>query len=419
LNASSALIPSLLRKGDHEAATCEAISALRETFGFEVNTVHFTQDEYSLNSVSGRAVLSDGTVYFFKFHQEEGEEENVAEYYRAQLLVDAGLPVEAPLAASTTPGAQMVLYPWHREPRMADICVDLERAHGPAAGLGAELLEARRAMDARIGKVLLESLAPPVATSAAGAVHQLFYHRLADTSGRFPGARYLSYYHTDPVFAEVAGKRWRVNGVEYQSSLAQLAALAAELLAPGRLAELAVVTAHGDDHQGNIWVIDGGPSSGPMLRLFDPAFAATDIPALIAPVKATYHNALAHPFWLYHPEEAAERFSVETAVEGEVVEVWHDADLPQLRQEVLASVAELVWRPLLRELAERSWLPGNWRQIVRSALFCCPMLVTNLLAGYRPASIRMLGLAQAVVAGSEPVGGSRDQISDFLDGVTP
>ena len=51
-----------------------------------------------------------------------------------------------------------------------------------------------------------------------------------------------------------------------------------------------------------------------MLRLFDPAFAATDIPALLAPVKATYHNALAHPFWLYHPDEAAERFSVESTV---------------------------------------------------------------------------------------------------------
>ena len=180
LERQLALIPSLLRKGDRATATHEAIVALRETFGLEVTTVHFTQDEYSLNSVSGRAVLSDGTVYFFKFHQEEGEEENVAEYYRAQLLVDAGLPVEAPVAASTTPGAQMVLYPWHSEPRMADICADLERLHGPAASLGAELLAARRAMDARIGKVLLESLAPPVATSAAGSVHQLFYHRLAD-----------------------------------------------------------------------------------------------------------------------------------------------------------------------------------------------------------------------------------------------
>ena len=57
---------------------------------------------------------------------------------------------------------------------------------------------------------------------------------------------------------------------------------------------------------------------------------------------------------------------------------------PRSAEEVLTSVAELIWAPLLRELARRSWLPANWRQIVRSALFCCPMLVTNLLAADRP-----------------------------------
>ncbi len=74
--------------------------------------------------------------------------------------------------------------------------------------------------------------------------------------------------------------------------------------------------------------------------------------------------------------------------------------------------------PLLAELARRSWLAGNWRAIVRSALFCCPMLVTNLMAPHRPEPVRLLGLARAVAAGSEPVSGS-DEVSRFLDGVTP
>lgn len=139
----------------------------------------------------------------------------------------------------------------------------------------------------------------------------------------------------------------------------------------------------------------------------------------MAPVKATYHNALAHPFWLYHPVEAAERFSVESTFTGNVVEIVHDAELSPLRREVLTSAAELVWAPLLRELARRSCLPANWRQIVRSAFFCCPMLVTNLLAADRPSDIRLLGLAQAVAAGSEPVSGSRDDVSCFLDEVAP
>ena len=68
-----------------------------------------------------------------------------------------------------------------------------------------------------------------MATSARASIHQLFYHRLADRSGQFPGARYLTYYEADPAFAGLAGKRWRVNGVEYRSSLAQVAAEAAEL----------------------------------------------------------------------------------------------------------------------------------------------------------------------------------------------
>ena len=117
--------------------------------------------------------------------------------------------------------------------------------------------------------------------------------------------------------------------------------------------------------------------------------------------------------------EAAERFSVESTFTGNVVEIVHDAELSPLRREVLTSAAELVWAPLLRELARRSCLPANWRQIVRSALFCCPMLVTNLLAADRPSDIRLLGLAQAVAAGSEPVSGSRDDVSCFLDEVAP
>ncbi len=431
MSHGSSLIPALLRRGDAQTAAREAGAALRDMFDLDVSAVEFTQDEYSLNSVSGRARLREGTTYFFKFHQEEGEEENVTEYYRAQLLSDAGLPVEVPIATSTRPGAQMVLYRLHDEPRMADVCADIERAQGVAAALGPQLLAARRALDARTGEVLLETMAAPVATSASASIHQLFHHRLVDgpaqppddrfpdgplSRGRFPGGRYLRFYAGDATFGAVAAKRWRVNGIEYRSSLSALATQAARLLAPESLAALPVVTAHGDDHHGNIWALEG--DDGPVLRLFDPAFAGTDIPALLAPVKATFHNALAHPFWLYHPGEAAERFSIETSIRGDVVEVSDDAHLSGLRREVLDSAAELIWVPLLREMSRRSWLPANWRAIVRSALFCCPLLVTNLVDVSRPAPVRALGLARAVAAGSEPVSGA-DAVSSFLDQVTP
>jgi hypothetical protein len=207
-----------------------------------------------------------------------------------------------------------------------------------------------------------------------------------------------------------------VNGTEYASSLSALAEQAARLLAPASLAALPVVTAHGDDHHGNVWALDS--PGGPVLRLFDPAFAGTDLPALLAPVKATFHNALAHPFWLYHPDEAAARFNIESSVTADIVEVSDDAQLSPLRREVLDSAAELIWAPLLAEMSARSLLPADWRAIVRSALFCCPMLVTNLVAGSRPPRVRHLGLARAVAAGSEPVNGA-DTISSFLDRVAP
>jgi hypothetical protein len=135
-------------------------------------------------------------------------------------------------------------------------------------------------------------------------------------------------------------------------------------------------------------------------------------------VKATFHNVFAHPFWLYHPQEAAERATVQVQRREGMVSVSDDAALGPLRLEILDSAAELVWSPLRAELARRGELPLNWRSTVRAALFCCPLLVTNLVSAGRSETIRYLGLARAVMAGSEPLAGS-DAVSRFLDSVTP
>lgn len=101
-----------------------------------------TVDEYSLNSVSGRVRFTDGHTEFFKFHAEEG------------------LPVDVPLRVATEPGRQIALYRLRTEPRLADVCADLERAQGPAARLSPELAAARRSPDASIGSVMLATLRP-------------------------------------------------------------------------------------------------------------------------------------------------------------------------------------------------------------------------------------------------------------------
>jgi hypothetical protein len=411
--ATAAAVRALIRSGDRAAAAAAAGQLIEAGFGRAVASVELTVDEYSLNSVSGRVRFADGRAEFFKFHQEEGEERTIAEYYRARLLAEAGLPVDAPLRVLTEPGRQIALYRLRTEPRMADVCAALERAGGETAQLDPGLAAARRSLDAATGSVLLATLRPPAASSASAAIHQLFHHRLTGGTGTFPGGRYQAWYLDDPAFAAVADRRFRLNGVTCAMTARQLAERAADLLDPDALAALPVVTAHGDDHQGNVWVLDG-----PKLRLFDPAFASDDIPALLAMVKATYHNVFAHPFWLYHPEEAASRVGVTVRDDGDVVSVEFGAPLSRLRGQILDSVAELAWAPLLGALATRGELPDGWRAIVRAALFCCPLLVTNLLSPARPAQVRLLGLAQAVLAGSEPADGT-DPLSRMLDAVTP
>ncbi len=412
-DSPAARVRALIQSGETGRAAVAAADLIAETSGLPVASAELTLDEYSLNSVSGRVRFADGHAEFFKFHQEEGEEATVAEYYRAQLLKDAGLPVEMPLRAVGEPGRQIAFYELRTEPRMADVCLALDRA---GARLPPELAAARRALDRAIGTAALSSLRPGSAASVNSAIHQLFYWRLAGPAGRFPGGRYQAWYLADPLYTGIADHRFVVNGIEYPASLRELAATAARLLRPSVLATIPVVTAHGDDHQGNVWVLARG--NGAELRLFDPAFAGRDIPALLAPVKATYHNVFAHPFWLYHPGEAAGRTTAAVRRHDRVVSVSDDAALTPLRLEILGSAAELVWAPLLAGLARRGELPPDWRATVRAALFCCPLLVTNLVSASRSEAIRYLGLARAVMAGSEPLAGS-DAVSRFLDSITP
>lgn len=400
-----------LRDGDSRLAAELVTPVLESLDQGAASELRFTSDEYSLNSVSGRVRLGDGPTRFFKFHAEEGEDEHVGEYYRARLLDEAGLPVDVPLAVRTTPGTQMALYEVREDPRMVDLCLDLERDQGPTvATLPDELVAARRRLDTTVGSVAVNTLRPPIPSSAAAAIHQLFAHRLIDDDGALGGSRYGRWYATNPLWQRIADKQWQIGDVEYQLPLGEAATEAAQLLAPAALAEGPVVTAHGDDHHGNVWCrrdADGRP----YLTLFDPAFAGDDVPALLALIKPTYHNALAHPFWLYHPGEVPV---------ARIEEDDHRIRLPDglpispLRQAVLDSIVDEAWAPLLRTMAERDLLPSNWRRIVRLAMMLCPLLVTDLLAPTRNPNVQLTGLAHVAAVAAEPVTGS-DSVTVALD----
>lgn len=399
-----------LRAGDTPAAQQLVEPLLARLGGSDVVDLAFTSDEYALNSASGLVRFLDGKRRFFKLHAEEGEEQQVEEYYRAHLLAQAGLPVEVPVAVSGTPGEQVVLYEVRREQRMVDVCLEQERADPGDARLPEEWAAARRDLDRVIGDVLTATLRPGSGESSRAAIHQLFHRRLADPDGRLGGTRFSRFYATDPLWQRLAGKRWRVGGVRYETPLGDLVPEAARLLQPERLAAGPVVTAHGDDHHGNVWCRYRDDGSA-YLTLFDPAFAGDDIPALLALVKPTYHNALAHPFWLYHPAEVREFTVKETADEVRVVESWR---LSLLRQEILDSVVEHAWVPLVSELARRRELPVDWRRTLRLALMLCPLLVTNLTAARRGPHAAMAGLLHVATTGSEPEDGT-DPLTLALD----
>lgn len=400
-----------LRSHDEETARALVVPVLQSLGLGSVHGVTFTSDEYSLNSVSGRVRFDRGPERFFKFHAEEGEHEHVQEYYRAHLLKDAGLPVEVPLALNTLPGEQVAVYEVRDEPRMVDVCRELERREGPrTAVLPAELRAARRGLDAVAGRVAVETLRGPVPGSADAAIHQLFAGRLIDPDGTLGGSRFGRFYAGDPTWRRLAGKRWRVGDVDYAATLADVASEAARLLRPDVLAHGPVVTAHGDDHQGNVWC-RRDDTGAPFLTLFDPAFAGDDLPALLAFVKPTYHNALAHPSWLYHPQDV---LPVEVEEQDDRVHVLDAFELSPLRQDVLDSAVEHVWAPLLTAMSARRLLPVGWRRTVRSALAMCPLLVTDLVDQRRGPAAVWEGLAHVVVAGSEPAAGT-DALTTALD----
>jgi hypothetical protein len=145
------------------------------------------------------------------------------------------------------------------------------------------------------------------------------------------------------------------------------------------------------------------------------------VPALLAEVKATFHNIFAHPFWLYDAPIAGQRFGARVAPRDGWMEVQHDWRLSPLRSAFLESKARHVWRPLLAELKSRALLPADWRRYLRRALFCCPTLVMDLRAGgsggHNPVS-SALGFSVALMVGGEPVEG-RDLAADFLDAISP
>jgi hypothetical protein len=421
---TSFAIRTLVREGRREEAGAAAARLLSEETGTAFRDVTINDDRYSLNSVNGTAVDADGRRLFFKFHTEEGEAETVGEYYKAHVLADAGLPVDLPIKASSTPGRQFLLYAYRQDSKLADVCLQLETGSDPASLTPSsdEIVAAQAGLDDITLKAALASLAPPTPASADEALHQLFHHRLVTPgeTGRL-GGRYAQFYQGRGVpvagveipWEAFADLRWTINGVGYRQTLRELFDQSFRLLDPRALARLPVLVSHGDAHNANVWARrdDEGRLR---LVLFDPAFAGKTIPALLGEVKATFHNIFAHPLWLYTPDLAARAYRTSAELQGDRIVVTHDWALSDLRRQFLALKRDRYWRPLLLRLKAMGALPDDWEAIVRSALFCCPTLVMSQMPGpERAPSVSLIGFAVSVMCGSAPAAGS-DAVSDLF-----
>jgi hypothetical protein len=417
---------ALARAGHLDEASAIVKQLLREEFALEARDLRINTDIYSLNSLNG-TFEAGAEALFFKFHQEENEGAMSGEYYRAKLLADAGLPIDLPIYASTSPGRQILVYRRRSEPRFADVARSLDLspdAPTMAAALAAELALNESLID--VYRRTWHPIAP--GQSEAEPIHRLFHERLVTTgSPGGLGGRFASFYQ-DQVFRLPCGDiPWRqlkdltfvFNGNRYSRTLAELFDESHIRLHPRKLADGGGVTAHGDAHNANVWC--AGHGSNPHLIMFDPAFAGEHVPALLAEVKATFHNVFAHPLWLYEPAEATKQFSIAARVKRDCLIVETDWRPGHLRAGILELKRDLLWRPLLQLLRDRGSLPPDWRHVLRLALFLCPTLVMSLRTGtpggsHTPAS-SALGLAVAVSMGGEP--DRPDATSAFLDAIDP
>jgi hypothetical protein len=414
-----------LARTDEEQASRLLAALLADLFGIDARSIRINRDRYSLNSLNG-FFEAEGGSFFFKFHQEEGEEAMSGEYYRADILAKAGLPVDQPVHMSVLPGEQILIYRRRSDPRFSDVLRELDLV--PEAGPEARAIQAERELSRRLLSVYRKTLHPVQPEEvAAEPIHRLFHERLVDSStGKMPGGRYAGFYVGQPVrfpdlelgWDEFSNARFIINGRRYKATVHELFAAAGERLQPSRLADAGGVAAHGDAHNANVWYSQF--KGAPRLVFFDPAFAGAHVPTLLAEVKATFHNIFAHPLWLYDPAEASERYNASACYADGTLTVETDWQLSRVRRRLLEVKALHLWRPLLQELKRRRMLPEDWRDVVRLALFLCPTLVMNLRAGattHTPVS-SLIAFSVAMMAGSEPEDGS-DDVSRFLDAIDP
>ena len=391
---------------DRSAAEDMLQSFVRDVFSYDVVSVELRPLAVSLNSFNGFITLSDKRRLFFKSHVEPGSV--IAEYYNSDLLQQAGYAVIKPVAASTEPGKQMLLYEVVEDESVFDVTWRIEREGDRGDELD-RLTRAQVTCDEALLNVYQDSLHWVEANEhAAAPVHQLFYHRL--TGGRLDAFYGQGIQMTLPNterldMQSVRRKRWQINGKLFADTLDDVIDRATNLLKPAQAGP--AIVGHGDAHNGNVFLRTDG------LVYFDPAFAGRHDP-LLDLVKPLYHNV--HAMWMYFPSVLVEERGASLLVEDDTWIVQYPEALHPVRGMFWESKTQNVLIPLLKRLRDQGWLRDDWRAYLQAGLACCPLLTMNLTDSLRfPPSIALLGLAHVIEMAGSAHEGSR--IEAWLDQV--
>ena len=165
-DAPTARARALMKAGRVAEAEGVIGALIAEEFGRAIGKLTINRDAYSLNSLNG-FVETDAGSFFFKFHQEEGEDRMSGEYYRARILADAGLPVDLPVETSTKPGRQILLYRLRKDRRLAEVARDLDEERDAARF--APVIAAQASLAKSFAMPEIMSARPPLAFTFAAS----------------------------------------------------------------------------------------------------------------------------------------------------------------------------------------------------------------------------------------------------------
>jgi hypothetical protein len=386
---------------DIPAASQRMLEFIRQSdLPFEPVEVTVRPLAVSLNSINGFITTATGQKLFFKTHIEP--QSIISEYYNSAILAEAKYPVIQPLFGATEYGKQLLIYDYFDAPSLFDVLRAIETGQRDD---GARVVRIQEEADRELAQIYHHTLQPLSAQEhGAAPIHQLFHHRLV-------GGRYASFYEHQPValpgrsmaFEELAGWRWRINGVEYRDSIEEIVARAVRILDPASRDAWSIV-GHGDAHNGNVFL------DGDKLVYFDPAFAGRH-DFLLDLTKPLFHNVFAT--WMYFPQAVAEQLRIDWQLRDGVIEVTHDFQPIPERVATLRSKLRSVLAPIRQELGDK--LAPDWQDYLKAALFCCPFLTMNLRDPAKfPPAITLLGLSLAVEMGSYSIGAARGVLEQEL-----